>query len=51
MHSVDKTVKTAMMESWIERYLEQKSMTRRIFLLTTEFESTRIQEDRLIGKL
>lgn len=50
VHKMSSTVRLGMMEKWIERYLEEKNMTRRIFFLATELESTRIQEERLKGK-
>ena len=47
MHNLDSTVRYSMMEPWIEKYLEKKGMTRQILFLATEFESTRIQDNRM----
>lgn len=35
------------MEKWLEKYLKEKHMTRQILFLASEFESTRIDEERL----
>lgn len=35
------------MEAWLEKYLNEKRMTREILFLATEFESSRIDEPRL----
>lgn len=35
------------MEKWIEKYLDKKAMTSKILFLGTEFEASRIKDERL----
>ena len=36
VHKMGKTVRLSMMEKWLEKYLEKKNMTRRVFFLASE---------------
>lgn len=47
VHSIDSTVRLSWMERWLEKFLKEKLMTRQILFLASEFESTRIDEERL----
>jgi Ca2+-binding EF-hand superfamily protein len=46
-HTPDKTVRDTVMENWIERYLHNKGITSQILFVGTEFESTRIKNERI----
>ena len=53
VHTMNSTVRLSWMEAWLEKYLQEKQMTREILFLATEvlpahqFESTRIADPRL----
>lgn len=46
IHKPNHTLRIPLMEKWIEKILHKKAMTSKILFLGTEFESTRIKDER-----
>jgi 28 kDa A-kinase anchor len=51
IHNLNNTIRLTEMEKWLESIMEKKVFTRDVIFLGTEFESTRIKEQRLIDTL
>ena len=47
VHTLKRTIRPEMMEKWIDRHLEEKTVSRQIMFLGTEFEKTRINDPRI----
>lgn len=51
IQNLNNTIRLTEMEKWLESIMEKKVFTRDVIFLGTEFESTRIKEQRLIDTL